>query len=183
MLGLASHEVHFSILREEVLFGKQGKKAGYVADPVLVQALPDDELDVTPLVSPLAKRKPFQLCRIWVLREYLAHEFRPEAFSQPLPFEYSLERCIDDFVFMCFFVGNDFLPHLPSLSIREGGLELLLNLYRRVLPTLGGYLTEDGRVALDRVDVMMATLGTVEDEVFKRRKGLEVGETGCWARL
>jgi 5'-3' exoribonuclease 2 len=90
-----------------------------------------------------------------------------------LPFKWDIERMIDDFVFMCFFVGNDFLPHLPSLEIREGAIEQLLALHKRLLPSLGGYLTENGVVNLSRVAVLLSELGVVEDKIFKSRRQRE----------
>jgi 5'-3' exoribonuclease 2 len=79
----------------------------------------------------------FIFVRLCVLREYLEREL-----SMPnLPFPFDLERAIDDWVFMCFFVGNDFLPHLPSLEIREGAIDRLVRLYKDAVYKTGVSMT------------------------------------------
>jgi 5'-3' exonuclease len=35
-------------------------------------------------------------------------------------------RVVNDFIFMCYFIGNDFLPHIPSLDIHQSGIESLI---------------------------------------------------------
>jgi 5'-3' exoribonuclease 1 len=38
-------------------------------------------------------------------------------------------RLIKDYIIICFFIGNDFLPHMPGISVRHGGVDLLLEMY------------------------------------------------------
>jgi len=41
-------------------------------------------------------------------------------------------RITDDFIFICYLLGNDFLPHLPSLDISKDGIDYLLEQYVEV---------------------------------------------------
>ena len=91
--------------------------------------------------------------------------------SIKLPFTFDFERIVDDFVFLCFFVGNDFLPHLPSLSIREGALDALIFIYKNLLPSLGDYLTNgDGGLNFSKVDVLLGDLAKVEEDFFQQHE-------------
>ena len=38
-----------------------------------------------------------------------------------------------DYIFICFLLGNDFLPHFPSLNIRTHGINILLSAYYNTL--------------------------------------------------
>jgi 5'-3' exoribonuclease 2 len=104
--------------------------------------------------------------KLSVVREYLFLEFK----DLQLPFPFDFERIVDDFVFLCFFVGNDFLPHLPSLHIREGALDAILVIYKHLLPSLGDYLTRAGEIDFAKVDLVFSDIAKIEEESFKMKK-------------
>jgi len=142
----------------------------------LQQKLFDEAVGAEAMELPENSNKPLQRLSVPILREYLANEFA-SVMNPPFAGEKSFERLVDDIVFLCFFVGNDFLPHLPSLDIRDGALDYLFNVYRRLLPGLGGYLTDHGgKVNLDRVDVILAEVGAIEDYVFEMKHKNEENE-------
>ena len=82
---------------------------------------------------------------------------------------FNLESIIDDFVFFCFFIGNDFLPSLSALDISEGSLDALIDLYKKLLPQMTNYITEAGKIYWNRAEPFIKMLGDHEHESFKKR--------------
>ncbi|KFD55157.1 hypothetical protein M513_04075, partial [Trichuris suis] len=171
MLGLATHEPNFTIIREEFvpnrpkpcdICGRYGRGTlPYALVVPFVVKFPFQTETQLPLMD-----TTFIFIRLSVLREYLKRDLE----IPNLPFQYDFERVVDDWVFMCFFVGNDFLPHLPSLEIREGAIDRLIKLYKECVYRTGGYLTKHGYLNLARVQVILNELGAVEDEIFRHRQ-------------
>lgn len=152
MLGLVSHEPHFTLLREIVDFG------GFQRNANALKA-----------VTKFTKQSDFQLLHLSILREYLGIEF---AYGLD-PKTYDLERIIDDFVFMTFLVGNDFLPHMPTLDIGDGAFDLLFNTYKEQRQTWGDgqYLTSSGEVSdAARLEAFLCVIGAAETEIFEMRE-------------
>lgn len=171
MLGLATHEPNFTIIREEFkpnqprpcpLCNQMGHE---LKDCTGAAREKQGEHDQFADKMPVAEQE-FIFIRLCVLREYLEKELTMAS----LPFPFDFERSVDDWVFMCFFVGNDFLPHLPSLEIREGAIDRLVGIYKDVVHRTGGYLTHNGFVNLERVELIMQAVGVAEDNIFRKRK-------------
>ena len=174
MLGLATHEPHFRVLREDVFFqdakartckicGQKGHEARNCKGEAKEKDGEHDEKDKE------LTQKPFIWLHVAILREYLAIELTVPG----LPFRFDLERAVDDWIFMCCFVGNDFLPHLPALEIREDGIDTLMAIWRDNLPSMGGYVTKDGHIDMSRAQVILDGLAKQENAIFKRRKEQE----------
>jgi 5'-3' exonuclease len=74
---------------------------------------------------------------------------------------YDSERAINDFIFMCFAVGNDFLPHIPALEIIEGGIEVMFDVYKNVGEEFG-HITKIGSKGVQFCKKSLAAfLGTI----------------------
>ncbi|KAJ1274072.1 hypothetical protein BS78_05G034800 [Paspalum vaginatum] len=157
MLALASHEVHFSILREDVLLPNQAENNSQITE-----------------VDP---KKSYLFLNIWVLRAYLEIELK---ILDPIC-EPDIERLIDDFVFICFLVGNDLIPHIPSLEMHECALDLLIEVYKATFNKMGGYIVNTDKVKdkhgaymeISRLEMHFHELSMYEEKIFLKRYELE----------
>lgn len=97
MLGLATHEPNFLIIRESIEFEKKNK------NEQIGNCFSYHDFIVK-----------FVFIKVCIVREFI-EDFMKNA---KIPFGKNIENIIDDFVLLCFIVGNDFLPNIPGFNIR-----------------------------------------------------------------
>ena len=101
MLSFVSHINKIFLLREALQFGK----------PILNKFL---YLDIDNL------------------KYYIIKDIQDKILAQDPTIIFTTNKLfnlMDDYIFICFLVGNDFIPHLPSYGLRDNGLNNLLEIY------------------------------------------------------
>ena len=92
-----------------------------------------------------------------------------------LKHELDKEKIIRDFIFICYFLGNDFLPHVPSIDIKcfdknnINGLDLVLQAYSNTFDSLNEYLIiydDKIRYNLEFLQLFLDYLSSFEEEFF-----------------
>tara|TARA_Y100000741_G_scaffold187208_2_gene142391 strand:- start:2202 stop:3686 length:1485 start_codon:yes stop_codon:yes gene_type:complete len=71
---------------------------------------------------------------------------------------------IDDYMFLAFFMGNDFLPHFPSLNIRKKGMEKILEIKKKYKMNL---INESGKINWKNIRKIVTELVSLERGSFK----------------
>jgi 5'-3' exonuclease len=89
--------------------------------------------------------------------------------------EYNFNKkcAINDFIFLCFIVGNDFLPHIPSIEIIENGLELILDIYKEICTSYGHityYNTQHNvKFSPNCMKIFLNTIGNCEKDNLENK--------------
>jgi len=82
---------------------------------------------------------------------------------------YDIEKIIDDFILLCFFIGNDFLPRCYCFNIREGNFEELIEQYKTMLKNTEQYINESGVINWKGLQKLLHILSKFERTFIEER--------------
>ena len=116
MLAMAAKKPNVYLLREAIEFGNKVNMNKFLY------------LDINELKSALGDE---------IIEKYMLFESTTINNTQE-----TKDKFIDDYVMMCYLLGNDFLPHLPSVSLRHDGLETLITNYLEIYYLLNQNLVD-----------------------------------------
>ena len=147
MLSLATHEPFFYILREvQTPFSAVATAASVVNCSTYTTA-------------------NYQIFRSNILREHIICEVCQDMLMEEIEL-LDKERVIDDFVFLTFFIGNDFLPHHLDVKA-DGAYDILFDAYKTLMHASLGYIIDKGNISdLPRLQELFSIVGSQEESLI-----------------
>ena len=94
------------------------------------------------------------------------HVINDEDKSKDVITSVTMTNRIKDYIFMCFLLGNDFLPHFPALNIRTTGIDVMLNVYRETIGKTDTFLINESTIQWSNFYKMIKHIADKEDELL-----------------
>ena len=94
------------------------------------------------------------------------HVVNDEDKSKDVITSVTMTNRIKDYIFMCFLLGNDFLPHFPALNIRTTGIDVMLNVYRETIGKTDTFLINESTIQWSNFYKMIKHIADKEDELL-----------------
>jgi 5'-3' exonuclease len=79
---------------------------------------------------------------------------------------------IYDYIFLCFFLGNDFMPHFPACNIRTGGVDKMINAYKATIGGTKEILTDGKTIYWKNVRKIVEFIASMEEDYYKNEMKL-----------
>ena len=140
ILSFVSHKSNIFLLREALEFGK----------PVLDRFL---YLDIDNL------------------KYFLVKDIQEKILIKDPTLVFTVEKLnsiIDDYIFISFLIGNDFLPHLLAFNLRENGLNILLDTYVELYVIYEQNLVNKKSINWDFLKVYFNELKNMEGDLLQK---------------
>jgi 5'-3' exonuclease len=77
-----------------------------------------------------------------------------------------------DYIFLGFFLGNDFMPHFPAINIRTGGVDKMLQAYKATIGCTDENLTDGKTIYWKNVRKLVQFLSENEQDFIKQEHKL-----------
>ena len=81
---------------------------------------------------------------------------------------YDKKNILQDYIFICFLLGNDFLPHFPALNIRTQGFDNIYNTYINVFGSKNKTIIENNEISWKQFKIFINELAIKEHEYIKK---------------
>ena len=172
MLAMGSQKHNIFLLREEIEYLKGGTSMDhdgwgdrhlYLRIDELKSAITEELMNTIKKINPM--------CSIVKKMNYTKEDRKTGNF-------------IDDYIFLCFLFGNDFLPHSIILSLRYDGLDHILEAYSKSYIQMSNqHLIQNGKVYTPQFRYIIELLTREENrlvkKIHKRRKNFKVRTQDC----